>query len=462
MKRLLQLSIISLCAAFSICSCTRVEKSTEQQENNLVTTTETESFVTRREDVVEGTQIVHVFIENSGSMNGYINETSDFQEAIGNALAKMQMKPCFSEIKAYYVNQKIHATPEINESTELYKFVQKMLQKEEFTTSGTHKVDPGRSTSDLNKIIGKILNDTAVNYVDENNTAILISDCIYSLDNNNQSSLSGCKNLTMLEFGKKVKKNPNLSLATNIIQLTSKFKGKYWTWDKPTGNQYVNLNCQRPYYMCVIGTDANVRQFNKSINISELEGYKNQYTISNNEVSNSAFTVLESKYRVGLFRHNKGTTIHEINKVSCNSNGQFGFSIGVDLSHFTMSESDKIDESNYKITCGDYTLESIEAVDLKKITSPTDCQLLKDNNCTHIITVSCSGFPTDLTIDIKRTVPSWIKESSSDDDRRILSSNDEQMKTYGIEYFVRGISDAYLEMARDAENFMTINVKVKK
>ena len=54
-----------------------------EQEKDSVVIPISNSNVSRR------TQTLHVFIENSGSMNGYINTVSDFQVAIGDALQYM-------------------------------------------------------------------------------------------------------------------------------------------------------------------------------------------------------------------------------------------------------------------------------------------------------------------------------------------------------------------------------------
>ena len=51
--------------------------------------------------VVKPTQKIHIFIENSGSMNGYINSASDFQMAIGRAIQLMKYQYGDDNIKTY-------------------------------------------------------------------------------------------------------------------------------------------------------------------------------------------------------------------------------------------------------------------------------------------------------------------------------------------------------------------------
>lgn len=401
---------------------------------------------------------IHIFIENSGSMNGYINDDSDFQMAIGRAIQLMKFRYDEKNIRLYYINQAVHEQQR-PAGTDVYSFVKKMLDRKNFTTSGTNTFDNGTKSTDLNDIVKQVLE-----YVNENNTAVLISDFIYSLSSTNgitKSLLYDCQNLTMSAFLQKTKilKGP---LGTNLIQLYSNFNGKYWHWKHPMGDKYVMLNCPRPYYICVLGTDENVKTFNRDINISELKGYKNQFTISNKDVSEANYTVFDTKFKKGTYRHGKGEYIHTIEKASRNSVGEFEFGIGIDLSDFSMSETDKLDTANYKVEYGNYKINRIEIIDTTKLSTPLDKKLVKDNHCTHAIILSCTGFPNDVSISIKRELPLWIRQVSSIDDRSIANDPNEQLRTFGIAYFVEGISDAYKNLARDSNNFMTINIKITR
>lgn len=408
--------------------------------------------LTSRIPVVKPTQKIHIFIENSGSMNGYINSASDFQMAIGRAIQLMRYKYGDDNIKTYYINTKISEAI-CPDGIDLYNFVQQMLQKKQFTKAGN------TASTDLNNVVKNVLDS-----VDQNNIAILISDFIYSLHSNSgvtESLLYGCQNLTMHAFLQKTKVLPNgASLATNLVQLNSNFNGHYWHWEKPTGKHYVNLSCLRPYYMCIMGTDENVKSFNNDIAITSLKGYKNQFTISNKDVSNATYTVFDTKYKKGSYRHSNSNSIHAISNAKKNSKGEFEFGIGINLSDFSMSESDKLDLSNYQVDRGNYQILRVEKIDTTTITNPTDKKLVRKNNITHAIILSSKGFPNDVSISIKRRLPIWVKETSSIDDRNIANDNNEQGKTFGLEYFVKGISDAYNYLSQNKQDFMTINIKV--
>ena len=436
-------------------SCTRVgeNRQTDESDTTFVVSTQLEvKQAPLSQPQVSTTQTLHVFIENSGSMNGYINSASDFQMAIGRAIQLMKFKYGEDNIKTYYINTRISERVR-PEGTNLYTFVQQMLQRSEFTSSGS------TASTDLNDIVKNVLDS-----VDENNSAVLISDFIYSLPSTNgvtTSLLYGCQNLTMSAFLEKTRDLPQgVSLATNLVQLYSNFNGHYWHWEKPTGNHYVNLNCARPYYLCVLGTDCNVKDFNKSIDIISLQGYRNQFTISNKDMSNAAFSVFDTKYKVGSYRHVNDSAIHCITRASKNSKGDFELGIGIDLSDFSMSESDKLDIANYTINRGNYEIKQVGLIDTTTLPNPTDKILVRNNNLTHAIILRSTGYPNDISISIKRKLPSWVSNASSVDDRCIASDTNEQNKTFGLSYFVSGISDAYNYLANDKQNFMTINIQV--
>ena len=125
-----------------------------------------------------------------------------------------------------------------------------------------------------------------------------------------------------------------------------------------------------------------------------------------------------------------------------------------------MSDSDKLDVANYTINSGNYVIKRIEQIDTTTLPNPTDKVLVRKNNCTHAIILECTGYPNDISLSIKRKLPSWVNNASSIDDRCIATDPNEQSKTFGLSYFVAGISDAYNYLANDKQNFMTINIRV--
>ena len=127
-----------------------------------------------------------------------------------------------------------------------------------------------------------------------------------------------------------------------------------------------------------------------------------------------------------------------------------------------MTEEEKTNPDNYSVD-GNFVIESVEPINARFSTNLSEKQKVIDNNCTHYIVVSLQGHAGDFTIHIKRQVPSWVADFSSDDDTGISNENEEELKkTFGILYFVNGVADAYREKSREKDNYFTMSIKIKR
>lgn len=446
---------ISLCL---LCSCKR-QGNGNKERNTTTSQTETRvvenSSSTSKSDISKpdpSSGFVHVFIENSGSMNGFINNTSDFEVAIANQITLLCHYYGMENIRLYYINQGVY--PQVsNASTaaQLIDFTSDMLKKERFKSVGRV------GSTFLNEIL-----KMALDSVNENSISIVISDCIYSVAGEGSSyallGKAGAKTQSnFLEKSKSLK-----SLSTSLIQLTSDFKGGYWDYKHPSGSASANLNCQRPYYLCVMGTHENIIAYNKNVNVSSMVGYKNQYTISNLDVSSTNASIMNHFGKSGSFRPDgKGDKITSVSRVQERNGGGFELAIGVNLSDYTMSDDDKLDVANYTID-GNYEIVGIDKVDGIRLSDPRDQRIVEANGLTHFIKLRSTGFPADFTLNIKRATPSWVEKYTSSDDTRIGTDEAEQEKTFGLSYLVKGITDAYLVMATDKNNFTSLKFNIKK
>lgn len=447
-----------ICCLFSVCaisvSCIRRGgaplASTDNPQGALTPQDSVPSVaVTPPIKPVDAHPTINIFIENSGSMNGFINDESEFQDAIQKMMVLLKYYYDAEFIKLNYINTAIHPQ-HVPASVKIEDFAVQMLQPSLFT----HKGNVG--STDLNDIVDLILNQ-----VDENSISILISDCIYSIKGNGTTPvlLAGCKNKTMGAFLEKTKECPDL--ATTIVHLTSHFNGSYWDCHHPTGKASQTLNCERPYYMCVIGTNANLENFNEHINVDEMRGYKNKYILSCSDYSDCNYSALISSNRKSTFRI-KGAMPYKVLEHARARGGQFQFAIAADLSQLPMSSTEKLDINSYDVIQGAYEVVGVHEVDPIHM-HPTDKAIVESYNLTHEIIVSSNQYPTDVVIGVKKGIPQWVKDVSSTDDTSIDKDDSEKMKTFGLEYFVTGISDAYKEASpnKDYSTSFTITVKHK-
>ncbi|MBR0500647.1 MAG: hypothetical protein IJJ72_06590 [Bacteroidales bacterium] len=395
---------------------------------------------------------IKIFIENSGSMNGYINDDSEFQTAIKKMVVLLKHYYGDNSLQLYYVNKNTYKQA-IPAGVSPEDFVDKMLDKSSFTgaNSGEH------GNTNLNDIIGLVLDET-----DDDCVSILISDYIYSVGNTKVASvaLAGCGVETMGHFLDKSKKLP--SLSTLIIQLASTFRGNYWDYVNPNSHPH-RLNCKRPYYMCVVGSAPVVDDFFSHIKVDEMDGFKEKLLLSTVNLSETRYAVLSALGRKGKFVV-RGQDKKEIaNADFTKHGGEFQFAVGMDLSEFPLTESEKENISNYCITNGKYEIVRVEPIDPYSVTYPSDKQSIRDNNLTHMAIIRATGLPiVDCSIKINMELPSWVSSDSSIDDRSIDTDIDEQSKTFGIEYFIKGIFEAYSEVSNGDNGYLVMNIKINR
>ncbi|MBR4156120.1 MAG: hypothetical protein IKU01_05410 [Bacteroidales bacterium] len=446
------LLIILIFILFTGCSrnhsrSSRDVKSVETKEITQVVnqTEKTDLVIPQGQRTIKPT--INIYIENSGSMNGFINQTSEYQDAIQNMLAWLEYYYDTDNIKLHYINERIIYKENTTNAT-LLNFAQKMLSPAEFKSNGN-----GASTN-LNNIIKMILDAT-----DNKTISILLSDNIYSISGTQTAPvlLAECKNKTLQAFlgkSKELKALHQQLLSTTVIQLHSQFNGNYWDYKHPTGKASQKLNCKRPYYMCVIGVDELLSSFNENFDVQKMNGYKNKYTLTEIDELNPECCVLVNTYKTGRFRKTDCTTIREA--MLDKHKNVFAMAIAVDLKDIPLSDDEKCDVKLFEVT-EDYVIDEIIKVEDAAI-APIDKQATQ--NCTHIIKVSTLNrtIPS-FTLKMKRELPEWVIKSSSVDDTKIGVDNDEQNKTFGLWYFVTGIKDAY---DKGDENYFEINITINK
>lgn len=450
------LIIISFIMLFTGCNRNPSRQSRDRGNRETKETTEVIATEEKSNDVqdvpiipttTKSKPIVNIYIENSGSMNGFINKTSEYQDAIQNMVVWLEYHYDTENIKLHYINERV-ILKEKPKNIPLPDFAQQMLTPVEFKSNGN-----GASTN-LNSIIAMILNRT-----NENTISILLSDNIYSISGSQTAPvlLSECKNKTLQAFlgkSKELNMQHQQSLSTTIIQLYSQFNGNYWDYKHPTGRASQQLNCKRPYYMCVIGVNDLVSDFNNKFDVNEMNGYKNKYTLTEINALNPKCSVLANTYKTGRFRKVNDTTIRDASNDK--HKDKFALALAVDLKDIPLSDDEKCDVDLFEVTEG-YVIDEIIKIDEATI-APIDMQA--SQNCTHIVKISTSNYNiSSFKLTMKRMMPEWIAMSSSIDDTQIGVDTDEQNKTFGLSYFVDGIKEAY---DKGADNYFEINIIVNK
>jgi len=418
-------------------------------EQLLVAHLEKKGYRVEKEKTISPQNVaVNVYIENSGSMNGYINGNTEFKSAIQDMLVLLKYQYEEKNINLFFINSQIHPT---NIDTNLAGFAS-ALNAKSFKVGAT-------ASSNLNNVFRQVLDRTSRDTI-----SILISDCIYSIKGNRtEDLLSDQKSLTKDAFLTKSKEK--IQLTTTVVKLNSRFKGKYW--DKNEKATYLD-NEQRPYYIAIIGSELAMQYFNSKIVFSrkEVEGYANKLVLSSVDYSTGIYySVINSRTDFGRFKPSRDfsdkNSVRGIEDITPDTrNGdKFSFSVAIDLSKLPLEDDYIANPKNYTVAEGDFAISKIARFNNDDLVPASATRILKSGNTpTHCITfVATSSKYSDVQFSLKRQLPRWVATTSTEDDTDARSITN---KTFGFKYLMEGISEAY-ETTSQSSNYFELQIKIK-
>ena len=173
--------------------------------------------------------IVKVYIENSGSMDGYMCNGSQLKDAVYDYIS--DLSGVSDRIELNYINNQI-----IPFNGNLSNYI-KTLTPESFKTAGGN-----RSNSDISAMI-----ETILKQMTDSTVVVFISDCILDLPvDNSQKFLEQCRIAIKNAINEGRKRIPDLGIE--ILKLESDFTGKYFY---PNGSDEALEGVKRPYYIWI-------------------------------------------------------------------------------------------------------------------------------------------------------------------------------------------------------------------
>ena len=357
---------------------------------------------------------VNVYLENSASMDGYVKGKTDFETSIYSMLGDIKTNGFCNNLNLNYINKTIHPVgPDIED------FIDK-LEPNSFKIKGGD-----RSTSDLSDVL-----KTVIKNVDSSNLSVLISDFVFSPGKKINLDARDYLNNQMLGIRltfSEVLQRQNLSVV--ILQMTSKFAGDYYDLtDKP---HYYSGN--RPYYIWLIGTDNQIRTILQTKILSNIKGGSlNSLVLSKISKTNPISYKINKSHKIGNFELPNGAQgpIESAQYDEENQKGVFGFSFYANFSNEINNSSFYSDTSNYKVN-KNYDIEI----------SPIDPATA---GFTHLIKVETKDLKSEIfKLKVNGKLPNWVVLSSSENDLNIQPSNEQASKTFGLQYLLGGVVEAF-------------------
>lgn len=397
--------------------------------------------------IIENNFNINVFLENSGSMDGYLNDpNTSFKNTVYSLLTRLKLFADNRSLNLYYVNKvdKLLYRNASNDDLEKFKNI--------LNPASFNKISGGNTgITDLNELIKRCLNKT-----NEGNLSVFISDCIYSPGKSVKDAaiyLAEQKQGIFLNFATELK-SKELSLI--ILQVLGNFKGQYY--DRYDHAIQIKNSIPRPFYIWFIGTRGQIEAITKSKKLEEIEGgYTNKLVIQTiKEIERTKFKILpqqvNGKFDISLLPQ-KIITKPAYLKDGKNK-GSFGFSIAADFLNNLQDSKYFLNPSNYELSDKRYIL-SIDPIDSK-----TNNPALKGYS--HILNFKTTSLNYEtLKIDVIGKVPDWVSESNSLDDSRIAIDISECKKTFGIESLIKGVGEAFYPKS-NANTISTIELIIKK
>ena len=428
------------------------------------------------DSLLQAKPMVNVYIENSGSMDGFVNGITSFKDVIGNLLVNLKYYYDEDNIQIFFIRNG-KATKGEEEKLAIIPACEANIA--DFARAidlswRNDKPNRGQNTN-LNNIFKTILDSTP-----DNTISILISDCIYSIGNGSTVNLLNQeKNTTKDAFLTRFKKQENKHYATMIVKMMSEFNGEYFPY---TGDaNHFRFNGELPYYICVIADQSLMKQFNENIILKQdtNHGFKNKYIISNEKLESIYYSVLLSTDNVGRFRPQRKCStpnyIHGIEDVSVvergggcsrrssksiNEKRRLQFAIAVDLSKIDVEESYLLNPSNYCLSNNDFVVKDVFPLE-KNTTGAGDWVRISKSKPSHKIILEATGTAySDVVLSLIKQMPVWIDSCSILDDTSI-----EKIKggrSFGLKYWIEGIAEAYETSYKDNKSYFEIEIKIKR
>lgn len=392
---------------------------------------------------------VKIYFENTHSMDGYINGNTQFKDVFRELLVLVDNDPSIDFDTSFYL-----LNNELNKEdfgVETIKISERLSQK------STAKFG-NKNSSDFEEVLNRVLQNHG-----SDDISILMADFIYSPKGESDipSALNKLKTYTknaFLNANSKIK-----DLETRVYRFSSDFNGIYYD----INNKHIRGVKSRPYYYFVMAPKNLMDSFEERVitKLKNLRAYQNEIIFTTETHSSIPLKILTSTGNRGRFKTRSG----EVEVIGYPKNGSLEITVLFDLHQVPVGQGYLLDKENYQLGNPEFTIAKIGLVDGKfidfgdeKIKMSASTQLnIKNSNYTHAITYRADGLVSeDITMKLKKKIPSWVIETHSEDDRLIHSDTLEQTKTFGFGHLIEGVQDAY--QLKDGNNsYFDIKIPVK-
>lgn len=346
-----------------------------------------------------------LYIENSGSMDGYVNGSHDFKNAIYSYVSDISQNINIQNISLNFINSKI-----INKGSNIDSFFYGLNSSQTFVKAGGV-----RKASDISQVLKSVIDNS-----NNEDVCILVSDFIFS-PGKGKNAVEYLKDQQIqiknifVDF---LKNNPNCGLM--FFQLSSNFSGTFY--DRQD-SKFTLKNTDRPFYMLVLGNADYLSQIRKNIpeNTIKGSGVKNSF-ITQNQFLTPEYCIVN---RSGDFERSKNNPKHAIANAKKGRDGNLTFAVETTFNNAILDENYLLNPENYTLSDKQFSISTKKFSDKYHLTfsSPVVKQKIT------------------LSIKLNKKIPQWIYDFN--DDEGLGQQSSVSGKTYGLKNIIEGITEAF-------------------
>ncbi len=350
---------------------------------------------------------LNVYIENSGSMDGYMCDGSELKDALYSYISDLDAYT--KETRLNYINSQI-----IPYKNNISSYI-KDLNPQSFKVVGGN-----RKNSNIATMLDSIVTNMADTVV-----SIFVSDCILDLPEGNAKDFFNIQQITVKDIINRGRKKMQ-NLSVQILKMSSKFDGIYYYPQK--GAEHPHLSgVERPYYIWILGDKKHLSTFNEKVPLNDLEKYGLKDVVSYTNYSDIPHVF----------------SADGNGNVAMPKNEEYCFKVLADFSNTLLPDKDICNVNNYT-----FSNQSISISSIRKIERV-------NSQYSHLLQFSIPETATIIDGEIyfnSQKDPQWPNDETGEN----IESNID--KTTGIKYLVDGVADAY----KNDTNKTTLKFNIKR
>lgn len=390
------LSVFMLFISCQMASCQRDRKTPKENESTIMRI----KHKTNSESTKTSYPTVNVYIDNSGSMKGFVNGVSEFRDLIHQYITNdIKGSGITTNVNTFFINNTLTSCSIPN---------------------SLNSQNLNKPNTDIAKLLEVILKKTGKDTI-----SIFISDCIFSPSKVNPDHYLGQQQILIQNTFNTYKNRLN-DVAIIVYQLDANF----------------NNMGKVPYYIWLIGETNQLTNFQNNVPQPKFDkqSVKNVFS-SIAETKTVSFAIIRNSGNFDLDKTYPKTTLINWKKESKGHNQDFAkFSINVDFSGLLLDE-------NYLMNPKNYNYDPDFNLSIKKTNSPN----LGYTHSLNILSKKVKKGP--ISIQLKKQISKWVEESNQNQSSTTLPG-----KTYGIKYQIHGVYNAF---SNQNKLYTEININIK-